>query len=639
MYHVTVPIMNSSVTKDTREIYLKQFRDAQIDRILLSTFGYGTDPATDQITAEALRENIQYFRSKGIETGVWIGYTIGHGSDLAVGADYVPDRSKFTKMMSLSGQVKEFVCCPLDITFRERMAKYVSAIAASGTKTVLLDDDFRMWHGEGFHCGCDLHMKRIRELCGEDISREELEELAFTGKPNRYREAWFTAQREGLELLAADIRKAVDAVAPNVRVGYCTVRDHFGIDGIDPLKLAKILAGENTEPLIRLSGAPYWARKGKMPLHGTIETARMLAHYCKNRGAEIISEGDTYPRPRYTVPASYLEIFDAALRIDGQYDGVLKYMVDYNGSAEFEPSYLSHHARNIPLMHQLEEIFAGKDQLGVNVSLHQDLYDDLRREADLALCADALGRPYPKEGTMLALNSIPGVYGDGGMCRVIFGESARHVPLSEISKGAVLDSVAAQILSERGVDTGLLGQVQFRDENSLYLTDPKGEKAYVTPSQLRFGQMQLASGAETVCSVALTQGTEPFAYRYENAAGGKFLVFAFVATALPENTGMFRGYMQQKLLKDGIEWIAGEKLPAFVEKCPDLYIMCKGKGGKMAVALFNIFADSIDDCVVTLDKVYSGIRFVNCAGKLDGNRVILEFPIHAYTFAAFEVFW
>ena len=100
---------------------------------------------------------------------------------------------------------------------------------------------------------------------------------------------------------------------------------------------------------------------------------------------------------------------------------------------------------------------------------------------------------------------------------------------------------------------------------------------------------------------------------------------------------MYRGYLQQQVLKEGVEWISGKRLPAFIEKCPNLYLMCKGGDGKTAVALFNVFADSVDDGVITLDKEYSSIRFINCSGRLEGDKVILYSSIPAYSFAAFEV--
>lgn len=64
--------------------------------------------------------------------------------------------------------------------------------------------------------------------------------------------------------------------------------------------------------------------------------------------------------------------------------------------------------------------------------------------------------------------------------------------------------------------------------------------------------------------------------------------------ALLKDSGLYRGYLQQKVLKDGIEWISGKKLPAFIEGCPDTYIMCKGDNNRMAVAVFNLFADTIE---------------------------------------------
>ena len=130
---------------------------------------------------------------------------------------------------------------------------------------------------------------------------------------------------------------------------------------------------------------------------------------------------------------------------------------------------------------------------------------------------------------------------------------------------------------------------------------------------------------------------KPLAYTYENADGAKFLVYYFDATALPRQTGLFRNYLQQRTLKDAVEWISGKRLPAFLERCPDLYVMCKEGNGRMAVALLNLFADSIDDAEIKLDREYGSIRFLNCSGRLQGDTVVLDQPVHAYTVAAFEV--
>ncbi len=634
MYSINVPIMNASLTDATRQEYLKLMQEAKADRVLLVVFGYGTDAEADKKTAESLKKNISFLRAGGIRADVWIGETIGHGGPLSFSADHVRDVSRYASMVNLLGQSIPTACCPLHEGFRKRIGEYVAAIAESGAEVILLDDDFRMsQHGPEFCCACDLHMKRIADLCGEDIRREDLKELAFSRKANKYRNAWLASQKEALMLLASEIRRAVDMVAPHVRVGFCTAHSVWGVDGTDPIEIAEVLAGGNTQPFVRLHGAPYWSVTAGRPMPTVIEMARLLAFYCEKRGAEMLAEGDVYPRPRYNVPASVLEMYDAAMRIDGRYDGILKYMVDYNSSPTFETGYITRHIRNAPLFDQLSRMFEGKKAIGVNVSCHTDLF----RDADLEMGVLAY-YPRPLAGAMLSLNSIPTVYGTGGICHAVFGEEARHVALGDIRKGAVLDAVAAKILRDRGIDVGLSNDLTFENAKGTFLKTPdETETACVTPTALRYAKLEIKAEAKTVCHVVVGERKEIFSYIYENADGARFLVFCFDSMALPENTGMHRGYLQQRILKQGLEWISGEKLPVYIGACPDLYVMCKENENGMAVALFNFFADSVEEPVIHLHKAYRNIRFLNCDGTLDGDKVTLSSPIAAYSFVAFEV--
>ena len=386
-------------------------------------------------------------------------------------------------------------------------------------------------------------------------------------------------------------------------------------------------------PFIRTHGAPYWTRSGKRHLLSVFELARAFAFLCDSDGVEMISEGDTYPRPRYIVPSSYLEAFDAVMRVDGHHDGILKYMVDYSASPEFETSYLRYHTNNLPFMEQISKMFDSKDMLGVNVTCHRDLFDAADLEMGLAgYYPDALA------GTAMAFGGVPTVYGEGGMCRAVFGEEARHISLSEIEKGGIIDAIAAQILSDRGVDVGLENCVEFVNSRVSYLTNEEcNERAYVNLPLIRYADIKTSADVRTVCNACLGNEVKRLAYVYENPEGARFLVYCFDSMALPKDSGIYRGYLQQKIIREGVEWISGKKLPAFIEGCPDTYLMCKGKDGRMAVAIFNMYADTIEVPVIKLDSEYSSIRFLNCSGSLDRDRVILNTPIHAYTFVAFEV--
>ena len=56
----------------------------------------------------------------------------------------------------------------------------------------------------------------------------------------------------------------------------------------------------------------------------------------------------------------------------------------------------------------------------------------------------------------------------------------------------------------------------------------------------------------------------------------------------------------------------------------------------MSVSLSNVHLDDVFDAEIRLDRAYREIRFLNCSGKLDGDRVTID-HIPPYGFAAFEV--
>ena len=70
MYQLSVPVMNATVHKGTREEYLRQFRAAGVRRVFLV-------PDTDMVTGtvrsfDLLKENIAYFSANGLLVGIWV---------------------------------------------------------------------------------------------------------------------------------------------------------------------------------------------------------------------------------------------------------------------------------------------------------------------------------------------------------------------------------------------------------------------------------------------------------------------------------------------------------------------------------------------------------------------------------------
>lgn len=629
MYKLSVPIMSSTVTPENRARYVQQLKRSKTDRVFFCS------PTASQTDVRQIAENVSYFKAQGFEVGIWLGDTIGHGLILKHREDS-DNTSMFSPIVDITGEVRHGTNCPLDGNFRRYIADLVAELALTGADPIMLDDDFRMsQHGEEFCCACPLHIARISELCGEALSREDLKRLVFSGKKNKYRSAWLAAQNEGLTRMAKDIRAKVDEASPDVTVCFCTAYSPWNVDGTDVWEIAKILAGKN-QPILRLTGAPYWAVKARtFPLISVFEIARMLASFCRDKGIELMSEGDVYPRPRYTCPASYLELYDAVTRLDSGYDGILKYMFDYVAGPDFETGYLDFHEKHTAVREQLVSLFGAGANAGVRIVAHPHTMEG----ADLDLASLSLHSPLPADGAMFGMCGIPTIYSGEGFCNAVFGENARYLDAHELERGTVIDAVSAVILTERGVDVGLasIGELA-KKEISFLATDDPAFKSFIANGSARILSAALRAGAEPLLYAVNGRDAEPVAYRYENADGERFLVFLFEGDSLQKTSSIPKNYAIQRVLIENLPWTARQPIPAYCAKNPELYVMCAKEDGALSVALFNCFADSLNNPVIELDGEYSRIACVGCSAALDGSRVILTSELHAFSYAAFRVY-
>lgn len=632
MYKISVPIMNATVHEGNREQYVELFQKAGATRVFLAL--------AENVIPENLKENIQFFQRNGFEVGVWFN-TTGHGFvfDHLLVQEEEPE---FQQMVNIKGQTVHQANCPLGEKFLAFISNFVAEVAKLGPDLVMLDDDFRVsQHGPDFCCACPLHLKRMSEILGEEVSLEQMRPYFLTGKANKYRDAWMQAQRESLIGLAKAIRAKVDEETPEMMICNCTAMSPWNADDVDMVEIANILAGPN-KPMLRLTGAPYWATgvRRTNPLITSFEIARMLVSFVKDQGVELMSEGDVYPRPRYNCPASYLELYDAVTRADGGYDGILKYMFDYVAGPDFETGYLAMHEENKDFYEKLEEAFGG----GANAGVRIQVKPHTMKGADHDLSEPMLRSPVPLDGTMLGQCGIPTIYRGKGVCNSLFGEMARTLDLSELENGTILDAVSAVILSERGVDVGICGDYEMQSESiGLIRTNNQEEGAVITGGKARMLKTTLKEGAEPVLFTVDNGKAAPFAYRYENAKGERFLVFMFDAASihnLPLSfavSGLIKNYATQKVLVETIPWLSGKALPAYCKGNPELYVMCRKDEHAMSVALFNSFQDRVMNPVVMLDEAYTHIEGIGCEAKIEGNRVTLTSKLPAYEMAAFRV--
>ena len=630
MYKITVPVISAELqTDDDRKAMLAELKRIGAERIYLAIETLCYNKKEKEFELKYLRENTEYFKAQGFEVGSWM-WTF-----------WIREENDFVKMKGAGESSVDFFACPLDENFRKFTYKYVKDVAKCGVDIINFDDDFRYGYigGKNIACTCELHMKKICAILGEELTPAELEEKVLTGGKNKYRDAWMKVNGDAMKNHAKLIRDAIDEVNPNTRAAICACMPTWDVDGVDSATLARILAG-NTKPLLRLIGAPYWSVNKLYQtsrLQNVIDLERMERTWC-GEGIEVYAEGDCYPRPRTTCPSSYLELFDMAMRVDGRLDGIMKYSIDYYSSPTYETGYIDAQIRNAHIYEGIDKHFSSKKTCGVRIFEALNKLENMDVPEYIKENENIYDIFFSPASRLLADNSIPSTYEGEGTGSIAFGENIRYVPRQVFKNGIVIDARAAMILNEMGIDTGF--ETTGEEIHSSTEEFSNGMRAGYVGNFTSY-RCTLKENAEISSYLIVNAGNRsaepdknPFGFMYENAEGDKFFVLNLEAYFCSD--AILRGYARSKQIRDAIEKMSGKKLPAYSYGNPDLYVMCKEADGKKAVGLFNIFADGIYDGTVELDKEYEKIEFINCKGELKGDKVHIA-EIQPFSFAGFEV--
>ena len=631
MFLYSAPLNTPTLKDEELPIYHEWFQKCDIKRVFFGLPEYLFYKDNYFIShEEKVRRHIEYFRERGYEIGIW-AISFGHSN---INPDDPGLLYKFTPMESFDGGTGAL--CPMDENLVKAFCERSKFLATFNPDIIMFDDDYRYHiHGERHFCCCPLHMAEFRRRIGKDLSKEELRRHILSGKPNKYRTEWQKLMGEPLVNLARSIRNAVDEVNPKIRLDHCCTYDTWDLAGTDNMTIALAFAGKNTKPFLRPAGAPYHG----VYVANAVECTRLQASYCKAFGIETFGEGDTYVRPRYNVPSSWLELWDMGLLASGEVDGELKYMFDYARPAMYETGYVDRHIKNNKARAEIAQIFSDKKNVGVRVyeTLHKFENWEFPEEIHPKLIAmlERVGGT-SRSQLLVSRNAVPTVYGDTDYPYAVFGENARHITKAELSHGAIIDISAAKILKERGIDTGYISSEKqnFTYENFDF------EKDYIERIEgITYHNVKVADKAEILTHL-MPEGAVG-TYKYENADGQRFLVFPFDAydPEYRDNISYMCNYYRKKQLSDGIEWLCGKKLPTVVDpKPPMLYIQTSENEAKtsMASLFLNSFDDYELDVEVELYKTYGSVKFVNCTGRFEGNKVIID-KIDAHGFAAFEV--
>ena len=636
MYLTSAPISLSTLNEKTRPLYHDTLQKCGIGRIFLCCLNPIVSKSCMVYTREQeLCDNIAYFKSLGYEVGVWIdGFGHGHPLTHEVGGkNGLMD--EFVQMEDINGIVPD-TFCPLDEKLIRCYGEAVRKIAQAGPDIIMLDDDFRLnvRRDRTMACCCPLHTAALEQELGHTVTRDELKERIFTKKGNPYRRAWLKVQGDSVLQFAKKLRKALDTVDPSIRLSTCACYCTWDFDGTDLIELAKAFAGK-TKPFLRTFGAPYHSDK----IAKAIENTRLQSKWCREAGIEAFAEGDVYPRPRFRVPSRPLELYDLALCATGVNDGILKYMFDYVQPFGYETGYTDRHCKNQNDRQAVAALFEGKRAVGVYV------FEEMHKIAnwELADAFDASTLKYLERSfasrapRLLSENAVVTSYEPSeGMPILILGENARYVDPSLLKNGAILDAVAAKILTERGIDTGLRAQAPIESVAEHYNT--YGQTVYQIAS-VALRSLECDDQAEALTTFFPSQKIA--SYRYQNANGIRFYVLGYDAYASADATDAnfyFHNYYRHHQLPEQLEWLCQGKLPAVCTGHPFLYLLVSqsADGRSLSVLLLNPFLDEAISPTVKLAKNYTSIRCINGKATLTQDTVTLT-DIAPYGFAAFEV--
>ena len=621
MYKISVPVVSGTFRKYPERSYEELMRFAP-DRIFTTAVcALRADRENAKKDIDDMKWCVDFIRSKGYkgEIGAWT----------LTFSDHRTEKS----MRTLNGKTFSFGC-PSDPEYVEICKQGIREMAEAGIDLIMLDDDLRYgFLGSECACLCENHVKFICDEIGETLSAEELAPLVKNGEKNKYRDAFLHANGYYLENYARELRSALDEVNPKIRLGACTCMTSWDFDGTDGKKLAKIFAG-NTKPYARGIGAPYWSRDKLWgnELQDTIELERMESVWTRDEETEFFAEGDAYPRPRLNCAAAVLEIYDTALRASGAMDGILKYGVDYVSNPDYERGYARYHERNSKLYAEIDKHFNGKTACGVRVYESMNKISEIKNPNELGERTDLQSSFFSHAARTLADCTISTVYEGKGITGIMFGENARHFGEEAFENGLIIDMLAAKILTDRGFDVGLrsVGK-ENRPGEEHFLSDDNS----ISTVSLAVYDCELDEKAEILSDTVVWGRYLPVTYRYENTKGQRFLVLNMNPRISHRN--VFYHYARSRQYAEQVKWLSrGKALPAYCYGNPKMYTIVKEGENALAVGLWNIFPDIAFEPVVELAEEYSEISFINCSGRLEGNKVYLS-DIAAYEFAGFEV--
>ena len=593
------------ICQDIKEQYDRKIASCALFSMTLVPEG---NPPIDK--AGIMCEKYDLFRERlqemGEECGILVQASIGHGYKL-------DQEFGYQKYVSLSTGEERNVCCPYDEGFRAHFRGVMKKLASHRPKVIMVDDDFRLMARLGKGCACPLHMKRLSEKIGEEITREELWEHTKSrdARSIEITKAFIETQGEALLGAAREMRAGIDEVDPSLPGVFCACGEAAEFAG----EIAHILAGAGNPVTVRINNGNYTPAGARGLSHVAFRAAIQKIHM-KEVGA-ILAETDTCPQNRYSTGAMSLHAHFTTSILEGT-TGAKHWITRL---FDFEPdsgkAYRRTLAKYAGFYHALADMVSQLKWVGANLYFTDRPYYGYENEkvksAYWASCVlERMGIP------MYYSSDISGaVFLDGDDVENYTEEECLKV----LSGTVVLSGHSANLLSERGYGVHIGVEVrEWNGPNTSYERIHLNGKKCSTQMQIRElvplnREVEIPSTVYHLKDGKLEIPLFPGSTVYHNALGGNVIVFAGSPQARFHYTEAFSFLNESRkaqlvtLLKDsGV-------LPVYVMGDDEIYMKAAYmQDGNLFCAIFNTGFDPMEEILLCTEHKAVTVEQMNCDG-------------------------
>ncbi len=595
---------------------LEQYHNYGIDRFALAcpgpgwrSYGYPPKEVFENL-AELFLKVKNSLSSYPIECGWWLSATLKSGHS-----------DEFLPQVKSTGETHPFSNCPLDLNFRKKFTENVAAfVKIAKPYFIITEDDYSIRAADG--CFCKHHLEEFAKREGKYYSREELLAAFETKKPEALElmRRWRKLMKDSLVGLGADLRKAVDEVAPQIPIGSCQAGSS-DFDGDLTLDLTKAFAGENHTPFSRVCGAFYGGVDTK-----AIPERLYHALYTKqhiNCDFDFYHESDTFPHTRFFTSGSQMRALVGAAYSYG-FAGSLfqtQQLLD-NPNEEKAFGKMIKEERN-----RFNEVKKTVKQCKLNgVKIDYDPFFNTvdvtethwfplwvrslssfgiphtTLDSDVVFWDKRQARYYDDEAVMNALSK--GLFLDGEaaleLCKRGYGKYIGVEIGDDVTSGnkLIYDLGAREVICEKFCREG-----KGKNMPSAHMLSPNGN-----------GKMLKMTVTDEKCEVITEFYTfqkelvTPSMTRFENSLGGKVVVLAI--TLDNNRSQSLFNYRRQRLLQEQIKW-CNDKF-VFAKEEPNIYLIeneavnPNESGFEGMLTLINLGEDSVSDIELHIPQKWKG---------------------------------